>query len=99
MAANVASGSAAGLVTVLCTFSLDYARTRLASDVLRVAHPGASGGERQFSGLMDVYSQVQRREGTAGLYRGFTSSCIGTSYTHTHRRTRTQLTSAISSQE
>ncbi len=86
VAANVASGSAAGLVTVLCTFSLDYARTRLASDVLRVAYPGASGGERQFSGLMDVYSQVQRREGTAGLYRGFTSSCIGTPDTGTRTR-------------
>jgi hypothetical protein len=43
--ANVASGSAAGLATVLVTFSLDYVRTRLASDVLRFAHAGA--GERQ----------------------------------------------------
>jgi hypothetical protein len=49
MAANVASGSAAGLTTVLLTFSLDYVRTRLASDVLRIAQPGVAVGERQVS--------------------------------------------------
>jgi solute carrier family 25 (adenine nucleotide translocator) protein 4/5/6/31 len=36
---------------------------------------------------MDVYGQVQRHEGTAGLYRGFLPSCLGTPATHVHKHT------------
>lgn len=35
------------------------------------------GGERQFNGLVDVYRKTISTDGIAGLYRGFTISCVG----------------------
>lgn len=35
------------------------------------------GGERQFNGLVDVYRKTISSDGVAGLYRGFTISCVG----------------------
>jgi len=35
------------------------------------------GGERQFNGLVDVYRKTLASDGIAGLYRGFTISCVG----------------------
>ena len=59
----------------LCfVYSLDYARTRLANDAKAA---GKAGGERQFNGLVDVYTKTFRSDGFAGLYRGFMISCIG----------------------
>lgn len=55
-------------------YSLDYARTRLAND-LKSTKKG--GGERQYSGLVDVYRQTLKSDGIAGLYRGFVISCVG----------------------
>jgi solute carrier family 25 (adenine nucleotide translocator) protein 4/5/6/31 len=52
-------------------YSLDYARTRLANDAK------GKGGERQFNGLVDVYTKTIKTDGIAGLYRGFTISCVG----------------------
>merc|ERR1711862_151516 len=49
-AANIASGGAAGTMSLLFVYSLDYARTRLANDAK------GKGGERQFNGLIDVYT-------------------------------------------
>ena len=58
----------------LCfVYSLDYARTRLAND----AKSGAKGGERQFNGLIDVYTKTFKTDGFVGLYRGFVISCVG----------------------
>ncbi|ESQ41294.1 hypothetical protein EUTSA_v10013800mg [Eutrema salsugineum] len=37
----------------------------------------ASGGERQFNGLVDVYKKTLKSDGIAGLYRGFNISCVG----------------------
>ncbi|KAG2653555.1 hypothetical protein PVAP13_1NG461900 [Panicum virgatum] len=37
----------------------------------------ASGGERQFNGLVDVYRKTLKSDGIAGLYRGFNISCVG----------------------
>merc|ERR1719233_814861 len=48
-ATNIASGGAAGTMSLLFVYSLDYARTRLANDAK------GKGGERQFNGLIDVY--------------------------------------------
>ncbi|CAN6201683.1 unnamed protein product [Urochloa humidicola] len=73
-AGNVASGSAAGATSLLFVYSLDYARTRLTNDY-RAA--GAGGGERQFTGLADVYRKTLRSDGVAGLYRGFNVSVVG----------------------
>ena len=57
----------------LCfVYSLDYARTKLANDL-----KSANGGERQYNGLIDVYSKTLKTDGIQGLYRGFVISCVG----------------------
>jgi len=73
-AGNLASGGAAGACSLAFVYSLDYARTRLANDN-KSAKKG--GGERQFNGLIDVYRKTLATDGVAGLYRGFTISCVG----------------------
>jgi len=70
---NIASGGAAGALSLCFVYSLDYARTRLAND----AKSGSKGGERQFNGLVDVYRKTLKTDGIAGLYRGFVISCVG----------------------
>jgi solute carrier family 25 (adenine nucleotide translocator) protein 4/5/6/31 len=72
---NVMSGGAAGALSLLFVYSLDYARTRLAADN-KSAKKGA-GGERQFNGLLDVYKKTLASDGIAGLYRGFVISAVG----------------------
>mmetsp|Transcript_26626 Transcript_26626/g.43587 ORF Transcript_26626/g.43587 Transcript_26626/m.43587 type:complete len:305 (-) Transcript_26626:255-1169(-) len=71
---NIASGGAAGAMSLLFVYSLDYARTRLANDLKSVKK---GGGDRQYSGLVDVFRQTIRSDGVAGLYRGFVISCVG----------------------
>lgn len=71
-AKNIASGGAAGALSLTFVYSLDYARTRLASDV-----KSAAGGERQYNGLIDVYKKTIATDGIQGLYRGFVISCVG----------------------
>jgi solute carrier family 25 (adenine nucleotide translocator) protein 4/5/6/31 len=73
-AGNLASGGMAGAASLLFVYSLDYARTRLANDA-KSAKKG--GSERQFNGLVDVYRKTLASDGIAGLYRGFTISCVG----------------------
>eukprot|EP00117_Sycon_ciliatum_P011535 scpid94354/ scgid12975/ ADP,ATP carrier protein; ADP/ATP translocase; Adenine nucleotide translocator len=68
---NVASGGIAGAMSLTFVYSLDYARTRLASDAK------GKGGERQFNGLVDVYRKTLASDGIGGLYRGFVISCVG----------------------
>ncbi|KAF8843391.1 mitochondrial carrier [Paxillus ammoniavirescens] len=70
---NIASGAAAGASSAVFVYSLDYARTRLAAD----GKSAAKGGQRQFSGLIDVYRQTIRTDGILGLYRGFVPSILG----------------------
>merc|ERR1712088_1026787 len=70
-ATNIASGGAAGTMSLLFVYSLDYARTRLANDAK------GKGGERQFNGLVDVYVKTLKTDGIQGLYRGFAISCVG----------------------
>jgi len=70
---NIASGGAAGALSLCFVYSLDYARTRLAND----AKSSKKGGERQFNGLVDVYKKTLKSDGIAGLYRGFVISCVG----------------------
>jgi len=69
--ANIASGGAAGTMSLLFVYSLDYARTRLANDAK------GKGGERQFNGLIDVYTKTLKSDGIQGLYRGFAISAVG----------------------
>jgi len=70
-AKNIASGGAAGAMSLCFVYSLDYARTRLANDAK------GKGGERMYSGLIDVYSKTLKSDGIQGLYRGFVISCVG----------------------
>ncbi|MED6223003.1 ADP/ATP carrier protein aac3 [Stylosanthes scabra] len=72
-AGNLASGGAAGASSLLFVYSLDFARTRLAND----AKAAKQGGQRQFNGLVDVYTKTIKSDGITGLYRGFTISCVG----------------------
>lgn len=70
---NLASGGAAGSVSLLFVYSLDYARTRLTNDL----KSAKKGGQKQFNGLIDVYKKTIATDGIAGLYRGFVISCVG----------------------
>jgi len=72
-AGNLASGGAAGACSLLFVYSLDYCRTRLAND----NKAAKKGGERQFTGMVDVYRKTLKSDGIAGLYRGFNISCVG----------------------
>merc|ERR1711951_343308 len=69
--ANILSGGCAGSLSLMFVYSLDYARTRLANDAK------GKGGERQFNGLIDVYTKTLKSDGIQGLYRGFTISAVG----------------------
>lgn len=66
---NILSGGCAGSLSLVFVQSIDYTRTRLGVDAKR------PGGERQFSGIMDVYVKTIRKDGWMGLYRGFGISC------------------------
>lgn len=53
---NMASGGAAGATSLLFVYPLDFARTRLASDV-------GSGGKREFNGLIDCLQKIKSSDG------------------------------------
>ncbi|CAI4048101.1 ADP/ATP carrier protein AAC1 SKDI_13G1870 [Saccharomyces kudriavzevii IFO 1802] len=72
-AGNLFSGGAAGGLSLLFVYSLDYARTRLAAD----ARGSRLTLQRQFSGLLDVYKKTLKTDGVLGLYRGFMPSVVG----------------------
>ena len=67
---NCLSGGAAGATSLTVVYPLDFARTRLAADV-------GSGGDREFTGLVDCISKIAKKDGPPGLYRGFGISVIG----------------------
>jgi solute carrier family 25 (adenine nucleotide translocator) protein 4/5/6/31 len=66
---NMASGGLAGAGSLCIVYPLDYARTRLASDV--------GGGKRQFNGLMDCLTKTMKVGGVGSLYNGFGVSVAG----------------------
>jgi len=69
-AANLASGGAAGACSLLFVYPLDYARTRLASDV--------GSGKRTFEGLGDCLMKTAKGpKGALSLYNGFGISVAG----------------------
>jgi len=69
-AINMASGGLAGAGSLCIVYPLDYARTRLASDV--------GSGEKQFNGLLDCIKKTAAGPaGVMSLYNGFTISVIG----------------------
>lgn len=69
-AINMASGGLAGAGSLCVVYPLDYARTRLASDV--------GTGKAQFNGLFDCLVKTAKGPGGfMGLYNGFGVSVIG----------------------
>jgi solute carrier family 25 (adenine nucleotide translocator) protein 4/5/6/31 len=68
-ALNVVSGGLAGAGSLLVVYPLDYARTRLASDV--------GGKEKQFKGLVDCLAKTVKSGGIFALYNGLGVSIIG----------------------
>jgi len=68
-AANMASGGLAGAGSLCIVYPLDYARTRLASDV--------GSGNPQFSGLGDCLMKTMQQGGFFSMYAGFGVSVVG----------------------
>jgi solute carrier family 25 (adenine nucleotide translocator) protein 4/5/6/31 len=67
---NMASGGLAGAGSLTIVYPLDYARTRLASDV--------GSGQKSFNGLADCLVKTAKGpSGVMGLYNGFGVSVIG----------------------
>jgi len=67
---NILSGGCAGSLSLCFVQSIDYTRTRLATDA-KIA-----SGKRQFNGIVDVYVKTVKSDGIKGLYRGFMTSCV-----------------------
>merc|ERR1712232_540596 len=69
-AINMASGGMAGAASLTIVYPLDYARTRLASDV--------GSGKAQFNGLIDCLKKTATGPGGFfSLYNGYTPSVAG----------------------
>jgi len=68
-AINMASGGLAGAGSLMIVYPLDFARTRLASDV--------GGGKAQFTGLADCLKKTVAASGIGGLYNGIGVSVTG----------------------
>ena len=66
---NMASGGLAGAGSLMIVYPLDYARTRLASDV--------GAGKQQFNGLIDCLTKTVKNAGVGGLYNGVGVSIVG----------------------
>jgi len=67
---NMASGGLAGAGSLCVVYPLDYARTRLASDV--------GSGKRDFNGLGDCLKKTASGpKGPIALYNGFGVSVMG----------------------
>ena len=68
-ATNLASGGLAGAGSLTIVYPLDYARTRLASDV--------GSGNPQFNGLFDCLTKTMKSGGFFSMYNGFGVSVVG----------------------
>jgi len=68
-AINIASGGLAGAGSLTIVYPLDYARTRLASDV--------GSGNPQFNGLVDCLKKTIKGNGFFSMYNGFGVSVVG----------------------
>jgi len=66
---NMASGGLAGAGSLCIVYPLDYARTRLASDV--------GSGKQQFNGLLDCLKKTAANGGVLSLYNGIGVSITG----------------------
>lgn len=60
---NIASGGAAGGISIMVVYPLDFVRTRLAADVGRKK-------DREFKGAIDCCNKIMKSDGITGFYRG-----------------------------
>mmetsp|Transcript_19639 Transcript_19639/g.55231 ORF Transcript_19639/g.55231 Transcript_19639/m.55231 type:complete len:314 (+) Transcript_19639:84-1025(+) len=66
---NLMAGGLGGATAMVVCYPLDFARTRLASDL--------QAGKGQFNGIMDCLSKTVKQQGLTGLYRGTAVSIAG----------------------
>lgn len=69
-AVNLASGGLAGASSLCIVYPLDFARTRLATDLGKTS-------QREFKGLTHCVTKIARTSGPLTLYRGFFVSVQG----------------------
>lgn len=67
---NMLSGGLAGAASSGIVYPLDFARTRLATDI-------GKNGSKEFKGMFDCISKVSRQSGIRSLYQGFFVSIHG----------------------
>ena len=63
LSGNLLSAGLAGACSLSLTYPLEYASTRLINDI-------KIGNQKQFDGLMQVFSKTIKSDGIQGLYRG-----------------------------
>jgi len=66
---NLMAGGLGGAAAMVICYPLDFARTRLASDL--------QAGKGQFNGIMDCLTKTVKQQGLTGLYRGTAVSIAG----------------------
>jgi solute carrier family 25 (adenine nucleotide translocator) protein 4/5/6/31 len=66
---NLMAGGMGGAMAMVICYPLDFARTRLASDL--------TAGKPQFAGIADCLKQTVQKQGFKGLYRGTAVSIAG----------------------
>merc|ERR1711871_1689120 len=66
---NLLSGGAGGATAMVICYPMDFARTRLASDL--------TSGKPKFDGIIDCLSKTIKEQGVVGLYRGTAVSIAG----------------------
>ncbi len=76
------AGGAAGATALTAAYPLEYCYTRLAADSkaassTRAGVASATGGGRQFTGLIDCIGKTFATDGLRGLYRGYFPSVAG----------------------
>eukprot|EP00008_Paramoeba_atlantica_P012417 CAMPEP_0201481314 /NCGR_PEP_ID=MMETSP0151_2-20130828/5570_1 /ASSEMBLY_ACC=CAM_ASM_000257 /TAXON_ID=200890 /ORGANISM="Paramoeba atlantica, Strain 621/1 / CCAP 1560/9" /LENGTH=305 /DNA_ID=CAMNT_0047863443 /DNA_START=99 /DNA_END=1016 /DNA_ORIENTATION=- len=69
MANNLMAGGLGGAMAMVVCYPLDFARTRLASDL--------QAGKGQFNGILDCLTKTVKQQGVVGLYRGTAVSIAG----------------------
>lgn len=71
LGAQMLSGGLAGACTITLVFPLDFARTKLSTDMLQ------EGGKRQYNGLFDCFRKVVATDGLRGCYSGISTALTG----------------------
>lgn len=61
----------AGAIGLSIVYPLDFARTRLGTDM------GRDASQRQFNGMLDCIRKIAAIDGPQGLYQGFGVSVFG----------------------